>query len=143
LDGKPVEVDLVELHGSTLHSLLLNGHSREMVIERKGDRVFVWLDGERIETIVRDEVSRAIAAVMKPPAAGPSVVEAPMPGIVVSVPVKVGDVVAPGQPVVVVEAMKMQNELVAELAGVVESIEVKAGQTVDRGAILVRLKATA
>ena len=143
LDGEPMEVDLVELYGSTLHSLLLNGHSREMVIERKGDHVSVWLDGERIETLVRDEVSRAIAAVMKPPAAGPSAVEAPMPGVVVSVPVKVGDVVAAGQPVVVVEAMKMQNELLAEVAGVVESIEVKPGQTVDRGAILVRMKASA
>jgi biotin carboxyl carrier protein len=141
LDGRPVEADLVELHGATLHSLLLDGHSREMVIEREGDRVDVWLDGERIEAVVRDEVSRAIAAVLKAPAAGPSAVEAPMPGVVVSVPVKVGDAVEAGQPVVVVEAMKMQNELVAEMAGVVASVDVKPGQTVDRGAILVRLKA--
>ena len=143
LDGRPVAADLVELHGSTLHSLLLDGQSREMVIDREGDRVQVWLDGEKIETIVRDEVSRAIAAVMKPVAAGPSAIAAPMPGVVVSVPVKVGDLVEAGQPVVVVEAMKMQNELVAEVAGIVESIEVKPGQTVDRAAVLVRLKASA
>ena len=143
LDGRPVDADLVELHSSTLHSLLLDGQSREMVIDREGDRVYVWLDGERIETVVRDELSRVIAAVMKPVAAGPSAVAAPMPGIVVSVPVKVGDLVEAGQPVVVVEAMKMQNELVAEVTGVVESIEVKPGQTVDRAAVLVRLRATA
>jgi pyruvate carboxylase subunit B len=141
LDGRPVDADLVELHGSTLHSLLLNGHSREMVIEKEGDRVAVWLDGEKIETIVRDEVSRAIAAVIKPPVAGPSAITAPMPGVVVSVPVKVGDVVEVGQPIVVVEAMKMQNELLAETAGVVASIEVKPRQTVDRGAVLVKLEA--
>jgi biotin carboxyl carrier protein len=135
-----VDADLVELHGSTLHSLLLNGHSREMVIDREGDRVFVWLDGEKIETTVRDEVSRALASVLKGVVAGPSKVEAPMPGVVVSVPVKVGDVVAVGQPVVVVEAMKMQNELLAETAGVVDSIAVKPGQTVDRGAILVSIR---
>jgi biotin carboxyl carrier protein len=141
LDGRAVDADLVELHGSALHSLLVDGQSREMVIDREGDRVWVWLDGERIETVVRDEVSRALASVLKPAAAGPSVVEAPMPGVVVSVAVKVGDDVAAGQPVVVVEAMKMQNELSAEAAGIVESIEVKPGQTVDRGAALVRLRA--
>lgn len=143
LDGKPVDADLIDLHDSSLQSLLIDGQSREMVLDREGDKVFVWLDGERIEAVVRDEVSRALAAVMKGPAAGPSVVEAPMPGVVISVPVKVGDAVEPGQPVVVVEAMKMQNELVAEAAGVVERIEVKPGQTVEQGAVLVRLSAHA
>lgn len=141
LDGKPVEADLIELHGGSLHSLLLDGQSREMVLEREGDRVKVWLDGEKIEVTVRDEVSRALASVLKAPPPGPSVVEAPMPGVVVAIPVKVGDTVAAGQPVVVVEAMKMQNELLAETPGIVESIDVRPGQTVDRGAKLVRLRA--
>jgi len=141
LDGRAVDADLVELHGAALHSLLLDGSSREMVIDREGDRVSVWIDGERIETVVHDEVSRALASVLKPAAGGPSVVEAPMPGVVVAVPVKVGDAIVPGQPVVVVEAMKMQNELLAETAGTVDGIEVKPGQTVDRGAVLVRIRA--
>lgn len=141
LDGKAVDADLIDLHDSSLHSLLLDGQSREMVLDRDGDKVSVWLDGQRMDALVRDEVTRALAAVMKGPAAGPSVVEAPMPGVVVSVPVKVGDAVKAGQAVVVVEAMKMQNELTAEADGVVDRIEVKPGQTVELGAPLVRLRA--
>ena len=140
LDGTPVDADLIALHDGTLHSLLLDGQSRELVIERDGDRVTVWLDGEKVETLVRDEVSRALASVLKPAAAGPSEVEAPMPGVVVSIPVKVGDVVTQGQPVVVVEAMKMQNELGAETPGIVEEICVRPGQTVDRGDVLARIR---
>jgi biotin carboxyl carrier protein len=64
-----------------------------------------------------------------------------MPGVVVAIPVKPGDAVEAGQPVIVVEAMKMQNELGAEAAGVVVSIEVQVGSTVSGGDVLVRLEA--
>lgn len=140
LDGTPVVADLTRLE-SSLYSLLLDGHSREMVLERDGEKVAVYLDGERIDTVVRDELSRALSAVTGPVAAGASEVLAPMPGVVVAIPVKPGDVVEAGQPVIVVEAMKMQNELGAEAAGVVVSIEVQVGSTVSGGDVLVRLEA--
>jgi biotin carboxyl carrier protein len=137
LDGEPVEADLVTLQADGLHSLLLDGQSREMVLEREGDRTFVGLDGERIEVRVQDEVSRALAAIEGAKHAGPAEVTAPMPGVVVEVRVAPGDAVTAGQPVVVVEAMKMQNELTAEADGVVKSVAVKAGDAVDGGAVLV------
>jgi biotin carboxyl carrier protein len=65
---------------------------------------------------------------------------APMPGLVVDVMVAEGDIVDAGQPVVVVEAMKMQNALVAPLAGRVTAVRVAAGATVDSGALLLAIQ---
>ena len=140
LDDEPVDADLTPLT-SSLYSLLLDGHSREMVLERDGAKVSVYLDGERIDVIVLDEVSRALAQVAGGPVGGTADVHAPMPGVVVSIPVKIGDEVAAGQAVIVVEAMKMQNELAAEADGVVTGIEVAEGDTVGGGDVLVRLEA--
>jgi pyruvate carboxylase subunit B len=65
---------------------------------------------------------------------------APMPGLVVDVMVAEGDTVEAGQPVVVVEAMKMQNALVAPLSGRVTAVRVQAGATVDSGALLLKIQ---
>jgi biotin carboxyl carrier protein len=140
LDGDPVEADLVPLSGAALHSLILDGHSREMILGRDGTKVTVWLDGEKMDVVVYDEVSKALSSIGGAAAAGPSVVAAPMPGVVVDIPVKVGDVIEVGTAVVVLEAMKMQNELTAESAGIVDSIEVTVGQNVAGGDTLVKLK---
>jgi biotin carboxyl carrier protein len=69
--------------------------------------------------------------------AGPRKIASPMPGRVVSIPVAVGDSVEEGQPVVVVEAMKMANELRSPVAGRVKSIHAKPGDKVEAGAALV------
>ena len=71
---------------------------------------------------------------------GGSRVEAPIPGKVVAVKVKPGDAVEPGQPLVVLEAMKMENELVAEQAGRVAKVHIEPGTTVDSGTLLVELE---
>lgn len=140
LDGQSVDADLTPLT-SSLYSLLMDGHSREMVLERDGARVAVYLDGEKIDVTVLDEVSRALSQVAGDAAGGSADILAPMPGVVVNIPVSVGDTVAKGQSVIVVEAMKMQNELAAESDGVIASIEVAVGDTVGGGDVLVRLEA--
>jgi len=68
-------------------------------------------------------------------------VRAPMPGRIVAVPVSVGEDVKPGQALIVIEAMKMQNELLASAGGRVAEVHVRAGDTVERGAVLLRLEA--
>jgi acetyl/propionyl-CoA carboxylase alpha subunit len=82
----------------------------------------------------------AIEASVAAAAAGPSRIEAPIPGKVVKVHVKVDDVVEPGQPLIVLEAMKMENELTAEQPGKVTAIYVEPGQTVDAGQALAELE---
>ncbi|HJW48072.1 MAG TPA: acetyl-CoA carboxylase biotin carboxyl carrier protein subunit, partial [Candidatus Limnocylindria bacterium] len=72
-------------------------------------------------------------------AVGPAPLVAPMPGLIVRVNVQVGDAVQPGAPVVVMEAMKMENELRAQTAGVVSAVRVQPGAAVEKGAVLVEL----
>ena len=81
----------------------------------------------------------APVAAPAPAAAGSTTVEAPMPGKVLDIKVKVGDAVSFGQCVVVMEAMKMETEIVAPAAGTVASISVSNGDSVDTGAVLVTL----
>ncbi len=97
--------------------------------------------GERFEVEVQDDRSRQIEALTgqgRKVAAG-GVVKAPMPGLVVRVEVSEGKAVEVGEGLVVVEAMKMENELRATYKGVVERIHVKAGDRVEKGAPLVTL----
>lgn len=79
----------------------------------------------------------APAPAAAPAAAGAGDVTAPMPGNVLDVLVNVGDTVSAGQTVVILEAMKMENEIVAEVAGTVKAVSCKKGDVVDTGAVLV------
>ena len=73
------------------------------------------------------------------PSAGGQTVEAPMPGKILDIKVKVGDAVSYGQCVIVMEAMKMETEIVAPTAGTVAAINVSTGASVETGAVLVTL----
>jgi pyruvate carboxylase subunit B len=91
---------------------------------------------------VLDERTRHIRSLVgagKAPSGG-GAVKAPMPGLVVKVLVEAGATVAAGQGLVVLEAMKMENEIKAMAPGVVDSVAVKAGQAVEKGAPLVVLR---
>ena len=79
------------------------------------------------------------AAPAAAPSAGGQTVEAPMPGKILDIKVKVGDAVGYGQCVIVMEAMKMETEIVAPAAGTVASINVSTGDSVETGAVLVTL----
>lgn len=68
------------------------------------------------------------------------VLQAPMPGKVLAIQVKIGDAVEPGNSLITLEAMKMENVIKAEGIGTVKSIEVTTGKTVDKGAVLIRFE---
>ena len=139
LDGEPWSADLALLSEPSLHSLLLNGHSREMVLSKKGETVQVSLDGETIEARVLDELSRALAEAADHAPQGALEILAPMPGVIAAVLVEPGENVEAGRAVIVLEAMKMQNELTSDAGGIVERILVRAGDSVAGGAVLVQL----
>jgi 3-methylcrotonyl-CoA carboxylase alpha subunit len=140
LDGAPWSADLTLLSEPSLHSLLLDGHSREMVLSKKGETVHVSIDGETIEARVLDELARALADAGDRAPRGALEVTAPMPGVVAAVLVAPGERVEAGHAVVVLEAMKMQNELASDADGIVDRILVSAGDSVAGGAVLVTLK---
>jgi pyruvate carboxylase subunit B len=98
--------------------------------------------GYRMEVEALDERTRAIRELTARhgAASGPAPLVAPMPGLVVRVNVSVGDVVQPGQGLVVMEAMKMENELRASAAGTVTAVRVVAGSAVEKGAVLVEVE---
>jgi len=98
--------------------------------------------GERHEVEVLDERTAHIRSLAggAVQAAGPRPLKAPMPGLVVRVEVEPGQAVAAGASLVVLEAMKMENDLKAAAAGVVDRVAVSAGATVEKGAVLVTFR---
>lgn len=145
VDGETVSAELLHVPGTLLRKLALNGASHRL-IAKAGDTRGSWnlqLDGERVSLEVVDERTRTIRAMTARAAGpqGPKPVRAPMPGMVVRVEVEPGQQVKAGQGVVIIEAMKMENELKADAAGVVSKILVQAGTAVEKGTVLVEFAA--
>ena len=136
LDGLPLEADAVEIAPNSL-SLLLDGQSYEVLISPLPDGQLKLQTGlQEFTAAVADPRAwrgRRHGALQ---AEGRQQIVAPMPGKVVRLLVKAGDKVEAGQGLLVVEAMKMQNEIRSPKSGLVERLHVKEGQPVNAGEIL-------
>lgn len=144
VDGETLEAHLAAVPGTALHHLLLGGDSwtvSAQALEGIGQWALGAV-GERVEVEAVDERTQAIRTLTgkKGGPAGGGVVKAPMPGLVVRVPVTEGQKVAAGAGLVVVEAMKMENELKATHAGVAKKVHVVPGAVVEKGTPLVTLE---
>ena len=134
LDGPATPLRMLTI-GERIHRVQLRpGQSR--------GQYTLWIDGFRFEVEALDERTRAIrelsAATAK--ATGPAPLVAPMPGMIVRVNVREGDSVQAGQGLVVMEAMKMENELRAAAAGSVKRVHVAPGTAVEKGALLLEME---
>jgi biotin carboxyl carrier protein len=133
---RTVRVDVAK-SGRTIYSIIEDGKQFEgMVEERGGPKFDVQVRGHLFHLEAVDERSRMLAQSAAPLATGPETVTADMPGKIVKVEVAVGQSVAAGQPVVIVEAMKMENPIASPMDGVVTDIAVREGDTVESGAPL-------
>jgi len=114
-------------------SLLMNHRSVAAVVEERSDHWEVLIEGELYSVQVQDERAYRLGRMRTTGMSvdGEAIVASPMPGIIVAVPVAVGDVVQRGQKVVILESMKMENELRAPCDGVVTHIHVSAGASVE------------
>jgi biotin carboxyl carrier protein len=143
LDGETLQVSLRHRPGTPLWQLTLNGRASDVMLRSLGrGRWTAGMAGEQVELEVVDERTRHIRSLTvgaERPAGG-EVIRAPMPGLVVRVLVEPGAPVAGGSGVLVLEAMKMENELRASTAGVVHAVRVEPGQAVERGQVLVELE---
>lgn len=144
VDGERLEAHWAAIPGTPLMHLLLGARSWTVACQQLEGRPPRWAlgaAGERFEVEVQDDRSRQIEALTgqgrKVVTGG--VVKAPMPGLVVRVEVSQGQVVEAGAGLVVVEAMKMENELRSSHRGTVEQIHVQAGDRVEKGQPLVTL----
>ena len=128
------------MDGTDLHSLLLGERSYQVLASKNGTNGWsLHLSGRHLMAQVVDERTRSIREVagLQGGPRGTSSLKAPMPGMVVKVEVREGDQVMPGQGLVIVEAMKMENELKAEGEGRVSKILVEPGQAVDKDQVLI------
>jgi biotin carboxyl carrier protein len=132
VDGRAIAADAVTVEEGAL-SLIMEGRQYRCVLD--GDAVVVA--GQRVEFTVEDPRSLRGRRGAGEGATGPRVVKAPMPGRVVRLLVAEGDEVAEQQGVIVIEAMKMQNELKAPKAGRVTRVAAAVDATVGAGEVLV------
>ena len=137
VDGRRVEADVVAV-GEQL-SVRVDGKIVDLTTEGASPRVGVIGRGYRTYVDVESERQRVANAVKKGAGASENLVRAPMPGRIVKVLVSKGDAVTAGQPLLVMEAMKMENELKAKGDAIIADVHVAAGATVDGGAKLVTL----
>ena len=145
LGDETVRAHVDEIDGTPVRLVTIGREVHRVVARRGATRgsYTLWVDGYRFEGEALDERTRAIrditAASSKP--TGPAPVNAPMPGMIIRVNVAVGDKVQAGQGVIVMEAMKMENELRASAPGIVKAIHAEVGKAVEKGATLVELSA--
>jgi biotin carboxyl carrier protein len=136
IDGRALDADAMEVSPG-IYSVLIDGKSFEVRAEPKSDsELRVTVAGHEFGSAIRDSRKwtrdRGAGAEVE----GRQQVTAPMSGKVVLVLVKTGDVVEAGQGLVVVEAMKMQNEIRSPKSGTVERLLVITGQTVNSGEVI-------
>lgn len=141
LNGEQLTADFQSVADQPIYSLLLDGQSYEASIHPTDSGIQVLLRGQLIDVRVEDERQRRLRE-----SSGSQVIQsgdihlkAPMPGLVVTVPVEEGQDVASGDNLIILESMKMQNELKAPRAGVISRLRVKTGDNVEQNQVLLIL----
>ncbi|MBW2270080.1 MAG: biotin/lipoyl-binding protein [Deltaproteobacteria bacterium] len=133
LDDAVVHVDAAR-SSRTVYSIIEDGKQFEAIVDEKGAHDFdVTVAGRLFHMEALDERTKLLSGAAASVAAGPQNVEAEMPGKVVKVNCGVGAEVAQDEGVLVIEAMKMENEIKSPIAGIVTEIEVSEGDTVEAG----------
>jgi pyruvate carboxylase subunit B len=153
LDGEGVhfgdetlQAHVDDVGGTPVHMVTIGAEVHRVLVKRDRDRgkgaYALWVGGYRFDVEAIDERTRIIRELSgdRDKATGPAPIVAPMPGLIVRVNVQVGDEVQSGQGVVVMEAMKMENELRSSSAGRVKTILAQPGTAVEKGARLVELE---
>ncbi len=136
LNGQPIEADVTEIEPG-VYSILRSGHSFEIKIEEDGGQTRAHVVGSPYPFTVRVQDPRRRKAAGALAAEGRQNVASPMPGKVVRILVAEGQAVKAGQGLIVVEAMKMQNEIKSPKDGAVVKISARAGSTVNAGETLI------
>lgn len=144
VDGVGLSARVTDVEGTPVRIVAL-GDAVHRVVARRGDtrgKYTLWVDGFRYEVEALDERTRTIRELSGASAApsGPAPLKAPMPGMIVRVSVQVGDQVMPGQSLIVMEAMKMENELRATAAATVKAVLAQPGTAVEKGALLLEME---
>jgi biotin carboxyl carrier protein len=141
VNDKTYEIDVQFLSDSGVLSLLLDKLSIEAIVEERDDTWEVLIHGELYTVQVQDERAFRLAKERGTSfvVSGDAIVKSPMPGLIIDIMVDVGQSVEQGQKIVVLESMKMENELRSPRAGVVAHIYVSPGASVEKDQALVTI----
>lgn len=134
VDGVSYVIDFESVSEQTVYSLLANNKSYEALVYESDEGWQVLLHGSQYVLLVEDERERRLRASL---GGGPSEnidfhLKAPMPGLIVSVPVNDGQSIEKGDVLVILESMKMQNELKSPRPGKVSRVRIKPGDSVEQ-----------
>ncbi|MGI8498553.1 MAG: biotin/lipoyl-containing protein [Gemmatimonadaceae bacterium] len=144
LDATTSPAAVADVGGIPTRVVTIGGEIHRVVVRRRlgRGRYVLWIDGFTYEVEALDERARAIRDLSGAATSvtGPASLLAPMPGLIVRVHVSPGDSVSIGQALVVMEAMKMENELRATAAGRVKIVRATVGAAVEKGATLVEME---
>ncbi|HZR64472.1 MAG TPA: biotin/lipoyl-containing protein [Terriglobales bacterium] len=139
LNGREMVAACLRINSDSL-SLLLNGESFDIYPKRAGDKLILHFRGKVYECSVRDPRSLRSGRRVGAMDAGPQEIKASMPGKVVRILAKAGEPVEARQGILVIEAMKMQNEVRAPKAGLLKKISAREGANVNAGDVLATIE---
>ena len=134
INGKSMEVDFESVSGQPVYTMLIDGKSYEAYVYEGEEEWQVLLLGRQYPVKVEDERERRLKAAGggRVEETGEFHLKSPMPGLIVAIPVQESQRVEKGQVLVILESMKMQNELKSPRAGTVQRIKVKTGESVEQ-----------
>jgi biotin carboxyl carrier protein len=139
VNGEARAVDFRVLRRGELYSMLLDHLSFEAVVEERDDIYHVLMGGDLYEVEVTDERSRRLASAFMAfgDTGGEVSIRAPMPGLIVRIAVTEGQAVSKGETLMILESMKMENELKSPRDGTIHHLLVSAGENVEQNKVLV------
>ena len=137
VNGKIYEVDY-NMGGDSIHSIIIDHHSHGVQISPSSNNSYTIMNkGELYQIELQGEMEKIHNARAGTEAVGRQVVQAPMPGVILKIYVKKGDTVKRGDPLCVLVAMKMENDIKASEDGTVSAVHVTQGASVNTGDALV------
>ena len=141
LNDKVYEVNFEEISSEMIYSLIVDGKSYEINISEDDNEWYVLIRGTMYKAEVIDEREKRLREASGELAlsTGEYTLQAPMPGLVVKVPVKVGKKVNMGDVLVILESMKMQNELKSPHNGTITEVNIKKGDRVEKREVMLVL----
>jgi biotin carboxyl carrier protein len=144
IDGNPLEWDLVKLSPTSYHILYQNkSYTAELIKhDKEAKSITLKINGQTLKVEIKDRYDLLLEKMgMTGVGAGKiNSVKAPMPGLIVKVNIQAGDVVKPGDALLVLEAMKMENMIKASAEAKVAQIKIKKGDSVEKGQVLIEFQ---
>lgn len=138
VNGEASEINFRSVAGQPVYSLLINGRSYEALVRPSNEGLEVLLHGKFFIVSVDDERERRLKQTSGPKVAegGEFHLKSPMPGLIIAISVREGQQVNRGDQLIVLESMKMQNELKSPRDGTIRSLKVKSGDNVEQNQVL-------